>query len=247
MLFREHISALVASIVSAAGRESAPDVRRDAHSLLGMGGTIGVPSLSVVAEDLSSCAKQGDYRGCLAFGDCTLLAHSAYDLRYSVKKERIGDYLTADMPDPAFMVEGFRRAVGYKEWGDFQTLEPEAWREEFERIRCYYIRFFNWYEARRLATEVSSLDGYLTALADSGRDCSVGKAILLNARLFGRRALEYRGRLLGLHPRARLYLALPRLLGDAFPAEELQRLLALGSAQRDALESEFYRLQKRLS
>lgn len=65
LLFREHISALVASIVSAAGRESAPDVRRDAHSLLGMGGTIGVPSLSVVAEDLSSCAKQGDYRGCL--------------------------------------------------------------------------------------------------------------------------------------------------------------------------------------
>lgn len=187
------------------------------------------------------------FKALLAFGDCTLLAHSAYDLRYSVKKERIGDYATADMPDPAFMVEGFRRAVAYKEWGDFQAFGLEDWRDEFERIRRYYIRFLQWYEGRRLAADVSSLDGYLMALAESGRECSRGKAMLLNARLFGRRALEYRGRLLGVHPRARLYLALPRLLGDAFPSEELKRLLASGSAQREVLESEFYRLQKRLS
>ncbi|MEI8139613.1 MAG: hypothetical protein WCI03_07085 [bacterium] len=187
------------------------------------------------------------FKALLAFGDCTLLVYADYDLRYSVKKERILKYLNADMPDPEFMVEGYRRAVEYKEWGDFQSLAPEAWREEFDRIRRYYVRFIQWYEGRRLAADVSTPAGYLAALVVSGRECGVGKALLLNLRLFGYRAFACRAGFLGLHPRARLYMALPLLLGDSSPSEQLQGLLSSVSGQREAIESQFYRLQKRIS
>lgn len=187
------------------------------------------------------------FKALLAFGDCTLLAHSAYDLKYAVKKDRITGYLNADMPDPAFMVEGFRRAVTFKEWGDFQSLETDAWQEEFEHIRRYFVRFFHWYEGRRLAADVTTREGYLAALARGGGECGIGKAILLNLRIFGFHALEFRGALLGLHPRARLYLSLPRLLGEAFPAGELRRILSAGSLDRETIEARFYALQKRLS
>jgi hypothetical protein len=187
------------------------------------------------------------FKALLAFGDCTLLAHADYDLLYSVKKERIGNYVDADMPDPAFMVEGFRRAVAFKEWGDFQPLEKEAWREEFERICRYYVLFLQWYEKRRVGADIMKVGEYLAALATAGRECGVGKAIMLNLRLFGWRALECGGRLVDIHPRARLYLALPRLLGGSCSAEELQHILSVSSGQREAMESQFYKLQKRVS
>ena len=68
-LFKGHISELVSSILLAARSRSESDIRRNAHSLLGMGGTIGVPTLSVVAEQLSAGAKQGDYGGCLGLAE----------------------------------------------------------------------------------------------------------------------------------------------------------------------------------
>ena len=63
-LFRDHIRNLVPSLLQVIARQQELDIRRDAHSLLGMGGTIGIPSLSVVAEELSLGAQQGDYRRC---------------------------------------------------------------------------------------------------------------------------------------------------------------------------------------
>jgi len=63
-LFQEHIRGIVSPLLSAISERSEMDIRREAHSLLGMGGTIGVPTLSVVAEELSAGAKRGDYSRC---------------------------------------------------------------------------------------------------------------------------------------------------------------------------------------
>lgn len=187
------------------------------------------------------------FKTLLAFGDCTLLVRREYDLLYAVKKERILRAMQDDMPDPAFMVEGFRRAVAFKEWGDFRPLENEAWRDEFERIRAYYVRFFEWYEGRRLGARVSKVDDYRRALAASGRECGRSKAALLNLSLFRGEVLNNGIAFLGVHPRARLYLALPLLLGDDCPASELRRILAAPACSREAIETRFYQLQKRLS
>ena len=65
-LFREHIGQLSESLGAACRARNEMDIRRDAHSLLGIGGTIGVPSLSVVAQDLSAAAKGGDFDRCAA-------------------------------------------------------------------------------------------------------------------------------------------------------------------------------------
>jgi two-component system sensor histidine kinase/response regulator len=64
-LFGEHIATLVSSLRSAVHGQGEAAIRRDAHSLLGMGGTIGVPTLSVVAAELSAGAKRGDFKRCL--------------------------------------------------------------------------------------------------------------------------------------------------------------------------------------
>ncbi|MEI8139632.1 MAG: Hpt domain-containing protein [bacterium] len=69
LLFRDHINNLVLSIHTAVTGRSEPDVRRAAHSLLGMGGTMGVPALSVVAEELSAGIKRGDYSRCFELSE----------------------------------------------------------------------------------------------------------------------------------------------------------------------------------
>ncbi len=186
------------------------------------------------------------FKALLAFGDCALLIKGAYDILYSVKKDRIA--AAADgAPDPAFLIEGFRRAIAFKEWGDYSSLENEAWREEFEKIRDYYVRFFLWYEGRRLGAAVSAPGDYKRALASAGRECGRGKALLVNLYLFRSKAFGCGIGFLGVHPRARLYMALPGLLGEAFPASELRAILAAPSEEREAIEAQFYRLQKRLS
>ena len=187
------------------------------------------------------------FKAQLAFGDCALLAASAYDLSYAVKRERIGRVDCPGIPDREFMVEGFRKAVAFKEWGDFSGLDPEAWRGEFERVRRYFVEFFTWYEARRLGGAVDTAERHVTALGKAGRECGLIKAGALNLMLCGARAAGLGGKLLPLHPRARLYLALPRLLADSPPVEELAGILAAGAASLEAAEERFYRLQKRVS
>lgn len=63
-LFSEHISASAVSLRAAVQQGAVQDIRREAHSLQGMGGTIGVPSLSVVGEILSESAKAGNLARC---------------------------------------------------------------------------------------------------------------------------------------------------------------------------------------
>lgn len=68
-LFKDHIGKLVESLLVSVAGQLEVEMRRDAHSLQGMGGTMGVPALSVVAEELSAGAKRGDYPYCTALSE----------------------------------------------------------------------------------------------------------------------------------------------------------------------------------
>ncbi len=63
-LFMDQIRAVTITLRKAVAGGDETELRRGAHSLLGMGGTVGVPSLSVVAEEVSAGAKFRDYERC---------------------------------------------------------------------------------------------------------------------------------------------------------------------------------------
>ncbi len=184
----------------------------------------------------------------LAFGDCSLLLARDYDISYAVKHERIGRCAAVDVPDAGVMIEGYRRAIALKEWGDYGFLDGYDLVAEFERVRSYYVKFLQWYEGRRLGRPVGTSPDYARALACGARECARLKAGILNLQACGARACACGPGLLLAHPRARLYLALPILLGDA-PADVplLGRTLGAPASDLDAAEARFYELQKRFS
>ena len=188
------------------------------------------------------------FKAWLAFGDCALLLLRDYDLSYAVKKQRVEKLALSDVPDPAFLIECYRRAVAFKEWGDSAALALFDLSEEYERTRRYFVRFFQWYESRRLGRDVGDTAAYARALAQAPRDCPRWKAFLHNSQAFGRSALSCGAGLLWVHPRARLYQALPLLLGDE-PVDfaGAGRMLASPSADGEPVEQRFYHLQRRFS
>ena len=188
------------------------------------------------------------YKALLAFGDCSLLLRRAYDLRYTVKKEGIGGAVPSDMPDPALMIEGYRRAIALKEWGDYSFLDGYDLAGEYERVRRYYVQFFRWHEGRRLGAGVDDTASYARALAQGPPECPWRKGGILNLQTFGTNAFQWGTAMVWTHPRTRLYLALPILLGDetADPVL-LSRILGASASTIEAGELRFYELQKRFS
>jgi len=63
-LFEKQMRLTINSLVTAIAAGDFAEVRRHAHSLQGMGGTAGSPEISVVGEELSRYAKQGDLTHC---------------------------------------------------------------------------------------------------------------------------------------------------------------------------------------
>ncbi len=189
------------------------------------------------------------FKALLAFGDCTLLICHEYDLRYAEKVKRIERCAAtaADLPDPRFLVDGYRQAVAFKKWTDVHAWDGWDWRRQFEAVRRYYLEFFRWYEARRLQAPAADSGAHALALARRGRECGTFKAMALNLQLFRGRALENGVGLFLTHPRARLYLALPLLLSDNPPAGLIRRLLSAPNEDCNTLEQTFYRLHRRLS
>lgn len=184
----------------------------------------------------------------LAFGDCLLLANGDYDLSYAVKGERIGKYLGSDAPEPALLLDNYRKAITLKEWGDYSFLDKGYdWVTEYEHVRRYYVAFFAWYESRRLGGRVADTADYAQALARGPQECPAWKALGLNLRFFGAHAGDWGWRFTRTHPRARLYLALPVLLAETPDLARLQRLFADPHADLAAAEQRFYELQRRFS
>ena len=70
LLFIEQLRQVVAGLTGAMAARDEAGVRKGAHSLLGMGGTIGAPELSVVGGEMRAAVMRGD------FGRCELLLHA---------------------------------------------------------------------------------------------------------------------------------------------------------------------------
>ncbi len=63
-VFAEQMRLIICALHGAIEDNDADRIRRQAHSLQGMGGTAGVPEISVVGDELSLLAKQGDFERC---------------------------------------------------------------------------------------------------------------------------------------------------------------------------------------
>ena len=63
-LFGQQMAEIIDDLPTAVRAANEAEVRRHAHSLTGMGGTVGEPEISVVGEELSKAAKGGDFARC---------------------------------------------------------------------------------------------------------------------------------------------------------------------------------------
>ena len=63
-LFLQQLRLVVSALGKAVAARDETGVRQAAHSLQGMGGTIGAPELSVVGAELSSAARRADFDRC---------------------------------------------------------------------------------------------------------------------------------------------------------------------------------------
>ena len=63
-LFSAQLAELIRDLPAAVRAANETEVRRCAHSLTGMGGTVGEAEISVVGEELSAAAKAGDFARC---------------------------------------------------------------------------------------------------------------------------------------------------------------------------------------
>jgi HPt (histidine-containing phosphotransfer) domain-containing protein len=65
-LFLAQLHQVVPALSQAVAARDEQKIRQAAHSLLGMGGTIGVPELSVVGLELGAAARRADFARCQA-------------------------------------------------------------------------------------------------------------------------------------------------------------------------------------
>ena len=63
-LFIQHLRLVAAALAQAVAARDGKGVRQGAHSLQGMGGTIGAPELSVVGVELSAAVRREDFDRC---------------------------------------------------------------------------------------------------------------------------------------------------------------------------------------
>lgn len=188
------------------------------------------------------------FKAQLAVGDCFLLMTRAYDVSYTIKKERINGVDPAGVPDPGFLAQRYREAIALKEWGDYSFLPGFPLPAEFELIRNYYLRFFQWYESARLHAKSTAAASGPRAAFSSPDEPPAWKRAALNAQAFGMKALTQGSALWRAHPRLRLYRALPLLLADEpLDYSAIATLLGLSNPTPALAEDRFYQLQKRFS
>lgn len=63
-VFAEQMRLIIRALHGAVEANDTDGIRRQAHSLHGMGGTVGFSEISVVGEELSRLAKRGDFEHC---------------------------------------------------------------------------------------------------------------------------------------------------------------------------------------
>lgn len=182
------------------------------------------------------------FKADLAFGDCALLLRGAYDLSYVVKRRRLPEIDLSGLDDARAFVEAYSRAIDFKERADFQTLENNNVHLRLADTLKRYEQFFLWYERRRLNRKFHTLEKYAHSFPNLGNEGTPLKNALHNLRTFGPGVLPY----CFVHPRLRLYAALPLLLTKHADRHEICWLLRSEGGIEELCQV-FYALQKRFS
>ncbi len=183
------------------------------------------------------------FKADLAFGDCALLLRGAYDLSYVVKRQRLPEINLSGLDDSRAFVSAYSRAIDFKERADFQTLENGNVHLRFADTLKRYEQFFLWYEKRRLNRKFQTLEKYAREFLNLGNEGSPLKNAVHNLRTFGPCVLPD----CFVHPRLRLYAALPLLLIKHADRDEICWLLRSPTGGFDELCQAFYTLQQRFS
>jgi predicted nucleotidyltransferase len=183
------------------------------------------------------------FKANLAFGDCALLMRNAYDISYTVKKERIKTLDLHGLNDSRGIIQAYLRAVEFKENGDFKPLETANIHMWLSETTQHFQDFFLWYEQRVTGRKFRDITKYARAFPRLGNEGSPLKNAVHNLRTLGTGALPN----LFVHPRIRLYPAIVLLLAHQPDLTELRWLLHSPQATFDGLCDDFIQLQQRFS
>ena len=179
----------------------------------------------------------------LAFGDCALLLRGAYDPSYAVKRNRLPKTGLSGLDDARAFMDAYNRAIDFKERADFQALGNSNVYSRFTETLERYEEFFLWYERRRLNRKFKTVEKYAHAFPDLGNEGSPLKNAAQNLRTFGRGVLPC----CLVHPRLRLYAALPLLLTKHADREEICWLLRSPQIGTEELCQAFCTLHEKFS
>lgn len=183
------------------------------------------------------------FKADLAFGDCALLLRGAYDLSYVIKRHRLPETDLSGLDDSRAFVGAYSRAIDFKERADFQVLDNNNVHLRFAETVQRYEQFFLWYERRRLNRKFPTIEKYARTFPDLGKEGSPIKNAIHNLRVFGPGILPY----CSVHPRLRLYAAIPMLLTKHADREEIRWLLHSSVSRLEELSQAFCALQQRFS
>ncbi|MGI6300401.1 MAG: hypothetical protein ACOX52_04990 [Verrucomicrobiota bacterium] len=190
----------------------------------------------------------------LAMGDALLMALGRYDISYVEKRQRMHAALDSDLDCPARpsfeierVAEEFLQAVEFKEWVDFSRYEVAAWPEQLRQLLPAYIQFFYSFESVRLRVGMRDRDQHLLALPDDEQDRAGFRGFARGFQQLGMQVFRPSMRWSRVHPRARLYGAMPLLLDETSDLRPVPGLLGLPPAaaqDRATVEERFYRLRE---
>ena len=188
------------------------------------------------------------FKAFLAFGDCALLMTGEYDLYYHRKVEKIARLAGhPSLPDADYMIDGYQRAVAYKQWADPTRLADIDTAAELAHCLEYFPHFFRWYEAQRLKAPVDETTEYAQVLKCESPVCGKLKAGVLNLVTFRARALSPSPDWFWTHPRLRLFSALPLLLTPTPDTGTAAELLNVPGGDGAHVERRFVELQQRFA
>lgn len=187
------------------------------------------------------------FKANLAMGDCALLIEGLYDISYARKNTLVCEAEMDGLDVRQAVVDGYRRAIAFKEWGDFRDLAELDVAEEFERVRSLFIKFYHWYESKRLGGECENPFDHYRLLYLKANECGWMKAAIYNILWLKGRFFKLRAWQAASHPRLRMYAVMPLLIGRDSPASEASRMLALAKEDFEQCAQEFLAMQKRFS
>lgn len=164
----------------------------------------------------------------LALGDAVLTAFGEYHWSCRERHQRLLKLTAAKSPWYNELCEHHATGVAFKLHPRCDSISVEELRGEHRRVTALMLPVWLWLESRRLGLNFNTAHDYVMSSKSKCPESNPWRNRLLNARIFGWRALvSPRG---GRHPRERVFTALAILLWDHKNSERLRRVL-LGPSQ----------------